>query len=108
MKGGHADSSNELRTGEMRLDGLLGRAVLARNGQRVGRVEEVRAEARGTGYLVTEYVIGAAGLLERLGLGVRLLLGRTRKSAVARWDQLDISDPRNPRLTCSFEDLRPA
>jgi hypothetical protein len=43
------DSANDLRTGELRLDRLLGRQVLARNNQPVGRLEEFRAEIRGTG-----------------------------------------------------------
>ena len=32
----------------------------------LGRIEEFRAERRGQGWVVTEYVIGSAGLLERL------------------------------------------
>jgi hypothetical protein len=90
---------------EVRLDRLLGRPVLAANDQRVGRLEEFRTEVRGTECVVTEYVIGVAGVLERLGLGVKLLVGRPRGGYVARWDQIDISDPEHPRLLCPVEEL---
>jgi hypothetical protein len=73
----------------------------------LGRLEEFRAERRGTEWVVTEYVIGAAGLVERLGLGVRLILGMTRPSGyVARWDQMDLSNPDRLRISCSVSDLR--
>ena len=91
---------------ELHLHRLLGRQVLAGNNQSIGRIEEFRAEIRGTGCVVTEYVIGGAGLLERLGVGVRLLVGRTGKGSVARWDQIDITDPEHPRLTCPVSELR--
>jgi hypothetical protein len=93
-------------TSELFLDGLLGRVVLARNNQPVGRLEDCRAERRGNEYVITEYVIGAAGLLERLGVGVRLVLGMRLRGYVACWDQLDVSDPERPRLTCGVEQLR--
>lgn len=93
---------------ELHLDRLLGRRVLARNNQSVGRLEECRAERHGTGLVVTEYVIGAAGLLERLGVGFNLLFGRHTHGYVARWDQIDISDPERPRLLCPASELRKA
>jgi hypothetical protein len=92
---------------EVRLDRLVGREVYTGNHRRLGRLEEFRAERRGTGWVITEYVIGAAGLLERLGLGVRLIVGIKRAAGyVARWDQLDLSNPRRPTLTCAVEDLQ--
>jgi hypothetical protein len=100
------DSANELKPRELRLDRLLGRQVLAQNNRRVGRVEEFRAEKRGTGYVVIEYVIGVAGLFERLDVGVKLLFGRRAGGYLARWDQVDISNPERPRLTCPVEELR--
>jgi hypothetical protein len=101
-----ADSSNQLKRGEVRIDRLLGRPVLAGNNQSVGRLEEVRTETRGPGLIVTEYVIGASGLLERLGIGMKLLFGRRSSSYVARWDQVDLHDPERPRLLCAAGDLR--
>ena len=91
----------------LRLDRLVGREVYTANNRRLGRLHEFRAERRGHGWIITEYVIGAAGLIERLGLGVRLLLGFERPAGyVARWDQLEFSNPDRPTLTCSVTELR--
>ena len=91
----------------IRLDRLVGRQVHTAGKRRVGRLEEFRAVRRGNSWVVTEYVIGAAGLTERLGLGVRQILGKKQAGGyVARWDQLDLSDPEHPRLTCPVEELR--
>jgi hypothetical protein len=91
----------------LRLDRLVGREVHTANNRRVGRVEEFRAERRGDAWVIHEYVVGTAGLLERLGLGVRLILGlKPGGGYVVRWDQLDLSNPERPRLTCPVADLR--
>ena len=91
---------------EWRLDRLLGRRVVDGQGRRVGRIEEFRAEQNGDAWEISEYVIGVAGLVERLGVGVKLLIGRRGGGYVARWDQLDISNPNRPVLTCPMADLR--
>jgi hypothetical protein len=88
------------------LDRLLGRLVLARDNQPVGRLHDFRTERHANEYIVNEYVIGAGGLLERLGLGMRLIVGLRPHGRIARWDQLDIGDPEHPRLTCDVEQLR--
>jgi len=94
-------------TGEARLDRLVGREVYTANHRRLGRLEEFRAERRGTSWIITEYLIGAAGLMERLGLGARLIVGIKRPTGyIARWDQLDLSNPDRPTLTCAAESLQ--
>ena len=94
-------------TREIRLDRLVGREVYTANHRRLGRLEEFRAERRGTSWIITEYVIGAAGLMERLGLGVRLIVGIKRPTGyIARWDQLDLSNADRPTLTCAAESLQ--
>jgi hypothetical protein len=91
---------------ELRLDRLLGREVRTANNRRLGRLEEFKAEQRGHEWVVTEYVIGVAGLAERLGLGVRLVLGFERVGGyVARWDQMDLSNPDRPRVSCPIDEL---
>jgi hypothetical protein len=100
------EAANGAQPREVRLDRLLGRQVLGRNNRPAGRLEEFRAEVRGGGCVITEFVIGGGGLLERLGVGVKLLFGRASGGRIARWDQLDLTDPERPRLTCSFEELR--
>jgi hypothetical protein len=92
---------------ELRLDRLVGRMVRDVDDRRVGRLEEVRIEKRGASLAVTAYVLGRAGLVARLGVGIRLLFGAARPAGyVARWDQLDIGDVEHPRLVCSLEELR--
>jgi hypothetical protein len=96
---------------ELYLDALLGRMVVAGNNRPVGRLEEFHAEQRGSHFYIVAFAIGPAGLMERLNVGMRILFGRHRGGKIARWDQIDISDPARPRLTCSVEelaDLRPA
>jgi hypothetical protein len=95
----------------LRLDRLVGRTVLTANNRKLGRLEEFRARRRGPAWVIEEYVIGSIGLLERLGTRARLILGIARVAGrtggfVARWDQLDLSNPERPRLTCAVEDLR--
>ena len=107
MTGNTRYAPSDLAPGELRLDRLLGRRVLGRNNEVVGRLEEFRAQKRGSGIIVAEFVIGKAGLVERLGVGVRLLIGRYQGHGyIARWDQLDISDADHPRLRCTLEELR--
>ena len=88
---------------------LIGRKILTANNRPLGRLEECRAERSGDSWVITEWVIGSAGLLERLGFGVRMILGlHGGRSFVARWDQVDITDPERPRLTCPVDELRKA
>jgi len=91
---------------ELRLDRLVGRMVITANHRRLGRIEEIRAEKHGSGCVVAAYVLGRAGLAERLGVGLRLLVGRRRRAGyIARWDQLDITDVTRPRLLCPVDEL---
>ena len=100
------DSANELGPHELRIDRLLGREVLAANGRPAGRLEEFRAEVRDGRCVITEYVIGSAGLFERLGVAARGLFGLPRQGRVARWDQIDFGNLETPRLTCPIEELQ--
>ena len=88
------------------LDQLLGRPVVAGNNRRIGRLEEFHCEQNGDEILIVEFAIGSAGLMERLNVGVKALFGVRAGGKVARWDQIDISDPEHPRLTCAVDDLR--
>jgi hypothetical protein len=91
---------------ELRLDRLVGRMVMTANHRRLGRIEEIRADKHGSGCVVAAYVLGRAGLAERLGVGLRLLVGHGRRAGyIARWDQLDVSDVTRPRLRCPVDEL---
>jgi hypothetical protein len=55
---------------------------------------------------VIEVVIGMRGLLERMNVGARRVVGAELKgSRVARWDQIDVSNPLKPKLIVSVKEL---
>jgi hypothetical protein len=89
------------REREIPLERLLGRRVLDADGRVLGRIEEARAERRDGELIVVEWVLGASGLLERLGLPstARALFGwpPAREPEVLGWAELDLSDPMQPR-----------
>jgi hypothetical protein len=89
------------RDTELPLHRLLGRPVLDADGRSIGRIEEIHAEPRNGELVVTEWVLGAGGLLERLGLVAmaRVLLGwpPVRAPEVLDWAELDLADPERPR-----------
>ena len=101
-----ANLSRSSTAREMYLDELIGREVYATNGRRVGRLEEFRAERQGSDYVIGDYMIGVAGLFERLGVGFKSLFRRQQGSYVVDWRQIDISNPHRLRLTCSVQELR--
>ena len=90
------------------LDRLVGRPVVDRNGQPAGRIEELRVETRNGEWIVVEYVLGVGGLLERLNVGLKLLLGARLRRRSAPAHRIDLSDPGSPRLTCGRDELREA
>src|SRR4051812_42176876 len=89
----------------VRLEDLVGRQVLDRAGGRVARIEEVRAERHGDVHEVSEYLLGPGAWIERMALTARIF-GRTPRTYRARWDQMDITNPFEPRLTCDLSELR--
>ncbi|AUB38218.1 hypothetical protein COO91_04183 [Nostoc flagelliforme CCNUN1] len=102
-----------ITTREIHLELLLGKPVLDSTGKAVGRIEEVCAEQQGEEWIVKEYLIGYAAVLERLsawtiGLGILHLLGahKIHGSYIVPWDKLDLTDPDNPRLRCSLDALK--
>ena len=88
----------------IRLEDLIGSRVVAVDGRTVGHVEEVRSEHRDGEHQIVEYLLGTGALLETWSLTASFF-GRRRKKLVARWNQLDISDPRKPRLTCPVDEI---
>ncbi len=89
---------------EVHLQELLGRPVLDRHGVRVGHLQEVRVTNPRTRHVVTEYLVGPGGWLERMHM--RLRRTRARGYRIG-WDQLDISRPERLVLTCDRAALRP-
>lgn len=98
---------------EIHLELLLGRQVLDATGKPVGRIEEVRAEQQGDEWVIQEYLIGYAAILERLsawtlGLAILHLLGAHKIHGGYRvtWDKLDLTNPQQPRLRCTLGELQ--
>ena len=78
---------------------LVGRRVRDAKGKVLGRIEEIVARRRGPDYVVEEYHLGPAAWLEKLGISTARMIGfRGREPKRIPWQQLDLSDPENPRL----------
>jgi len=91
---------------------LLGRSVRDIEGRNVGRIEEIQVENSNNGCFVSGFVLGAEGLVKRLSfrgvapLFVPSLADRAQKRAKAvSWQQIDLTNPKRPRLRCRKEDL---
>ena len=100
----------------MRVEELLGRKVVDAEGRSAGRIEELRAHVRDGKCVVTRFDLGREGLLERLSVGgvtleLVALLGGRRGAARGHsvpWEQMDLHDPKHPRLRCRVADLQSA
>jgi len=97
---------------EARVEELVGRRLCDVDGRKVGRIEELVAELRGTDWVVIEIHVGPGALLERLvdlSTLVPLLSTlerRLRKRYRIPWNQLDLTNPRRPRATVAVAVLR--
>lgn len=97
---------------EIRLELLIGRKVHDVNGEKVGRIEEIRGEKRAKDCLVESYLVGASALIERLAAWslvrpVRAVLPNSVYSIYRiPWDQMDLTDPHKPRLRVAKSELR--
>jgi hypothetical protein len=100
---------------EVNVELLLGTKVRDLDGVEVGRIEEIRVERDDKSCLVEAYLIGASALIERLSawtlvrpierfLGARKLYTQYQVA----WNDMDLSDPRHPRIRIAKRDLRHA
>lgn len=94
---------------------LLGTKVRDVNDEVVGRIEEFRAEQKGDSCYIESYMIGASALVERLSAWTlvrpikRMLKTKRIYSAFeVPWQDLDLTDPKRPRLRIAKTDLRHA
>jgi len=95
--------------GTIRLHHLVGRVVHGVDGRKLGRIEELSAEielhAHGNEYVVREFHVGPLGALESLAgcrmarQLARVLRLRRREPYIIPWEQMDLTDPQNPRVT---------
>ena len=93
---------------------LLGTKVVDANGEKVGRIEEFRADQDGSSCRIESYMIGASALVERLSAWTlvrpikRALRGRVYSVFEVHWQDMDLSNPKKPKLKVAKADLRHA
>ena len=95
---------------ERHAEHLVGRRGRDPNGEVVGRLEEMIVEIVDGEPVVTEFHFGTAAMLERIaGFMLQLpffsLLPRPRRLYRVRWDQVDFTDPRHPRILVPKREL---
>lgn len=97
-----------MKTRKIHLEQLLGKLVRDPDEMKVGRILSVHAEIEGDECVVRAYDLGAAALMENLGISIlRVAHGIFSKEPLrVPWDQLDLSDPERPRLRCPVADLK--
>ena len=88
---------------EVHVEHLLGRRVRDANGAVIGRVEELCVEIVDGDPVVMELHVGPSALLERIGAFVHqlpfvALVPWSRRIHRIRWSEIDLSDPRHPRV----------
>jgi hypothetical protein len=94
----------------LKLELLLGCQVVANDGTPVGRIEEICAHERDGELVVTEYLLGAYAVLERLSVSrisrATLNLLHLRSGYRVPWEKLELADAAGPRLICSLSELK--
>jgi hypothetical protein len=100
---------------EVHVELLLGTKVRDVDGKEVGRIEELRGSHDDRSCLVESYLIGASALIERLSAWT--LVRPVARALHARklyylydvpWQDMDLSDPRRPKLRVAKGELRHA
>ena len=96
---------------DVKVELLLGTKVRDVDGDVVGRIEELRVD--GHDARLESYLIGASALVERLSAWTlvrpiaRALHARKLYSLyVVDWQDMDLSDPKRPKLRIAKKDLR--
>ena len=97
-----------MKTRKVHLEQLLGKLVRDPDDAKVGRILSVHAEIEGDECTVRAYDLGAAALLENLGISILRVAHGIFSMEPLRvpWDQLDLSDPEHPRLRCPLAELK--
>jgi hypothetical protein len=96
---------------EIQVQHLLGKKARDAEGRIVGRIEELLVENRDGEFVVTEYHLGPAAVIERIaGAAGQLPLLKhiprgPRVVYCVRWDQMDLSDLDHPRVTVRSDQL---
>jgi hypothetical protein len=96
---------------EVHVEQLLGKRIHDVDGAVLGRLEDFRVEIVDGETVVTEFHIGGAAIIERIAgfmselpIVEHLPFGLTEYRV--RWQDVDLSDSRRPRVTVRKADLR--
>ncbi len=99
---------------ELQLREMLGARVVDSEGEHIGRLEEIEAERGEEHCLINFYIVEHRGLRDRISSwaltsSMRKKLSEKRKDQPYRipWNQMDLSDPHNPRVLVPKELLEP-
>ena len=94
---------------------LLGTKVRDIDGTEIGRIEEFRVQRDDKSCLIESYLIGASALIDRLSAWT--LIRPIARALHARklyylyevpWKEMDLSDPKRPKLRIARGELRHA
>ena len=90
------------------IQALVGKSVRDLNGRRAGRIEAIRAERIGPRCVVHELELGAEAWLSRIGASSTHLFGLGSRKGPLRvpWQQIDLTEPSEPRLRCTLDQLK--
>jgi sporulation protein YlmC with PRC-barrel domain len=100
---------------EIKVELLIGAKVRDVNGDEVGRIEEITVDRQENALLVESFLIGASALISRLSAWT--LVRPIHRSLKARhiysaydipWQDLDLTDPKHPKLRTAKRDLHHA
>lgn len=95
---------------ELHVEQLLGKKVRDVDGQVVGRLEEFHVEMIDGEHAVTEFLIGPAAALQRIGgfltqLPFFRFVPMPKREYCVSWNLMDLSDPDRPRTRARRDEL---
>jgi len=97
---------------QINVERLLGTKVYDADDENVGRIKELRVERDANALLVEAYLIGVSAVIERLSAWtlVRPIRGFLHTRHIyslyeVPWQEMDLSDPKRPKLRIAKRDL---
>jgi hypothetical protein len=94
---------------------LLGVKVRDVDGEVIGRIEEFRVERTDDALMLQAYLIGASAVIQRLSAWtlvrpIKHALDTSRLYSLYEvpWQDMDLSDPRKPKVVVAKRDLKHA
>jgi hypothetical protein len=100
-----------MATQELHVEQLLGKKVRDADGRVVGRLEEFHVEVVDGEHVVTEFLIGPAAALQRIGgfltqLPFFRFIPVPKKEYCVSWTLMDFTDPHRPNVRVRRDELK--